>query len=140
MKKLLNGLAMAALLFAGAASGANAQEATAAPDFGLGTVTAVCHDVSAAADACRTAMQAYIERVKAAGLEPDVVDDLIADLVVALSTDLPPELRAVVAEVITEAAAEMNDPERADLVVAIAEDIRLGNEVDIAAIEEASPA
>lgn len=114
------------MLFAAAPS-VNAQSAS---DFDVESVGAVC--LQQTGDACLAAVQAYIAAVKAAGLDPVAVDNLIADLVVTLgqnASQLPPAIRQQVADVIVVAATHMNDPVRAERIATAAQDVASGVDV-----------
>jgi len=114
------------MLFAAAPS-VNAQSAS---DFDVESVGAVC--LQQTGDACLAAVQAYIAAVKAAGLDPVAVDNLIADLVVTLgqnASQLPPAIRQQVADVIVVAATHMNDPVRAANITEVAQQIVIGGDV-----------
>lgn len=93
-------------------------------------------------EACLAAVRAYIAELKTAGLAPDVVDDMIAQIAVELGANasgLPPEVRARVAEAITVAAAEISDSALADRLVVAAADVAAGVDVAPGAVD-ASPA
>lgn len=137
MRRRLVGAAVAAAMIFAAVPVASAQSAS---DFDVESVGAVC--LQQTGDACLAAVQAYIAAIKAAGLDPVAVDNLIADLVVTLgqnASQLPPAIRQQVADVIVVAAAQMADPARAERVVAVANDVAAG--VDISpTVVQSSPA
>ena len=127
MRSRLVGAALAAAMLV---AGVPAVSAQSASDFDVEGVGTVC--LQQTGDACLAAVQAYIAAVKAAGLDPVAVDNLIADLVVTLgqnASQLPPAIRQQVADVIVVAAAHMADPARAERVTAVAKDVAVGVDV-----------
>lgn len=127
MIRRLLGLVVAAAMTLGTVQVVGAQSAS---DFDVEAVVAACTEQTG--NGCLAAVQAYVAAVKSNGFNAEAVDDLIVQLVVALgenASQLPPAVREQIADVIVVAAAEMNDPARAEQVAAVARDVEAGIDV-----------